>query len=138
MHFDLHHSIILWLVLGRRTVGKVKGKSQDDGKDQADAKLKVEADWSNINLIQLQNDQGKDYGQGERDDVSSQIDRLAWFSPAPSHSGHSSMVEISPGSCPSSFALSTRRMILPDRVLGSDETISISDGTPIFPSSFKT
>jgi len=34
------------------------------------------------------------------------------------------MVEISPGSCPSSFAFKTRRMILPDRVLvqgkGSD------------------
>lgn len=49
--------------------------------------------------------------------------------------GYSSMVEISPGSCPSSFAFNTRRMIFPERVLGSDGTMSISEGTAIFPSS---
>ena len=51
---------------------------------------------------------------------------------------YSSIVEISPGSCPSSLAFRTRRMIFPDRVFGSDWTMSISDGTPIFPSSFIT
>lgn len=40
--------------------------------------------------------------------------------------GHSSKVEMSPGVRPSSLAFSTRRMILPDRVLGRLDTISIS------------
>ncbi len=35
-------------------------------------------------------------------------------------SGYSSMVEMSPGSWPNSLALSTRRMILPERVFGRD------------------
>ncbi len=51
----------LWLVLGRRTVGKVQGNSQNDRKEQPNAKLKVEAQWSNINFIQLQHDQGDNY-----------------------------------------------------------------------------
>jgi len=51
---------------------------------------------------------------------------------------HSSNVEISPGSCPSSLAFKTRRMILPERVFGKDGTISISRGTAILPNSFKT
>ena len=38
----------------------------------------------------------------------------------------SSSVEMSPGFCPSSLAFNTRRMILPERVLGSEGTISIS------------
>src|SRR3989442_13937472 len=50
----------------------------------------------------------------------------------------SSSVEMSPGFCPSSLAFNTRRMILPERVLGSEGTISISWGTAILPSSCLT
>src|SRR6266542_1051892 len=52
--------------------------------------------------------------------------------------GQSSSVEISPGFWPSSLAFNTRRMILPERVLGSEGTISISRGTAILPSSCLT
>src|ERR687887_235797 len=45
---------------------------------------------------------------------------------------YSSIVEMSPGSCPNSLAFSTRRIIFPDRVFGSDGTTSISCGTAIF------
>jgi len=52
--------------------------------------------------------------------------------------GYSSSVVISPGSSPSSWALRRRRMILPERVLGSVGVNSISDGTAMGPSSRRT
>gem|GEM_PF-6431264 len=51
---------------------------------------------------------------------------------------YSSSVEISPGSIPISFALRTRRTILPLRVLGRLSTNSISDGMAIGPSVIRT
>ncbi len=48
---------------------------------------------------------------------------------------YSSSVVISPGSRPSSLAFSSRRIILPERVLGSVGVKSISEGTAMGPSS---
>ena len=48
---------------------------------------------------------------------------------------YSSMVVRSPGSMPSSRALRTRRMILPERVLGNEATNSSSEGVAMGPSS---
>lgn len=48
---------------------------------------------------------------------------------------YSSIVVRSPGFTPNSRALSTRRMILPERVLGSPATNSNSEGVAIGPSS---
>ena len=54
------------------------------------------------------------------------------------HLRYSSSVVISPGSTPSSRALSRRRMILPERVLGRLASKAISAGTAIGPSSWRT
>jgi hypothetical protein len=51
---------------------------------------------------------------------------------------YSSSVEMSPTSCPSSCAFSSRRMIFPLRVFGSFSTTLISAGTPMGPSVFRT
>ena len=51
---------------------------------------------------------------------------------------YSSNVVISPGSKPSSWALSRRRMILPERVLGSTGVNSNSEGTAMGPNSRRT
>ena len=48
---------------------------------------------------------------------------------------YSSSVEIFPGSCPSALALSTRLIIFPLRVLGSESTNSICCGFAIGPTS---
>ena len=56
----------------------------------------------------------------------------------PHRGNHSSRVEISPGSMPSSRAFKTRRMILPLRVFGSRSTYSISAGTAMGPRLFLT
>ncbi len=51
---------------------------------------------------------------------------------------YSSSVARFPGSCPSARAFSTRRMILPLRVLGSESTISIFSGFAMGPISWAT
>ena len=52
--------------------------------------------------------------------------------------GQSANVERSPTSCPMALARSTRRMILPLRVLGSLSTTSICAGTAMGPNSWRT
>ena len=51
---------------------------------------------------------------------------------------YSSRVVMSPGSSPSSCAFSSRRIILPERVLGRVGVNSISDGTAMGPNSRRT
>src|SRR5579864_3535229 len=60
------------------------------------------------------------------------------FLEVPGHRFHSSRVERSPTSRPSSCALSRRRMIFPLRVLGSFSGKAMSAGTAIAPRVWRT